>query len=125
MSHFRKYTMSTGRALLVYFFLVIGYLGINGNVSAQESSRRDSLLREPFRLILPVNYGWSTVNEGEHTGFELKTEGGRSSDIRYYIGKGEVPGMNLDSITGVFSWVPSNDVADRLITSVALSVLFE
>lgn len=125
MSHFRKYMMSTGRALLVYFFLVIGYLGINGNVYAQESSRRDSLSRDPFRLILPVNYGWSTVNEGEHIGFELKTEGGRSSDIRYYIGKGEAPGMKLDSITGVFSWVPSYDIADRLITSVALSVLFE
>ncbi|GAA4446155.1 hypothetical protein GCM10023091_38800 [Ravibacter arvi] len=74
---------------------------------------------------MPYNYGWSTVKEGESIGFELKTTGGKSKEVTYSIVNGKVPEMKLDSVTGAFSWTPSYDVADRLITSVAVSVLFE
>jgi len=117
--------MSTGRAALFYFFIAVGFLGLFNNVYGQESGRRDSLSRDPLRIVLPLNYGWSTVKEGEHIGFQLKAEGGRSSDVTFSIAKGGAPEMKLDSLTGMFSWVPSYDIADRLITNVAVSVVFE
>ncbi len=118
--------MSAAKATYVYWLCLVGCLGIVTKTFGQEPVRgRDSSSTEPFKLIMPYNYGWSTVKEGESIGFELKTTGGKSKEVTYSIVNGKVPEMKLDSVTGAFSWTPSYDVADRLITSVAVSVLFE
>lgn len=118
--------MNIGKAAIVSFLIITGLLCCNLNLNAQESSRsRDSVSTSSFKLVLPMNYGWSTVKEGEHIGFTLTTEGGRSSEIVYSISKAGAPEMKIDSLTGEFSWTPSYDIADRLITSVAVSVLLE
>ncbi len=119
--------MSAGKAAIVCLLLAVGYFGVSIESFGQDSGSRgrDSLSTEPLRLVLPNNYGWSTVKEGEHIGFEVKAIGGKSRDIIYSITKGMVPGMKIDSLTGVFSWTPSYDIADRLINSVAISTVFE
>jgi hypothetical protein len=126
MSNLSDAIMSAGKALMMSFLMFALFFASQNESNAQETLRvRDSLSSTPFRLVLPMAYGWSTVREGEQVQFELKSEGGKSSEIVYSLAKGGTPDMKLDSLTGEFSWVPSYDIADRLITSVAVSVLFE
>lgn len=125
MSHLSCLVMNAGKAAIICWLFVFGCFGVVESYGQESGRTRDSLSTEPFRLVLPTNYGWSTVREGEHIGFELKAVGGKRGDVVYSIAKGVAPEMKLDSLTGVFSWTPSYDIADRLITSVAVSVLFE
>lgn len=119
--------MSAGKAAILCLLLAVVYSGSSIESFGQEtgSRGRDSLSTEPLRLVLPTNYGWSTVKEGDHIGFEVKAVGGKSRDIIYSISKGEAPGMKIDSLTGVFSWTPAYDIADRLVNAVAVSTVFE
>ena len=119
--------MNAGKAAIVCLLLAVGYFGVSIESFGQDtgSRGRDSLSTEPLRLVLPSNYGWSTVKEGDHIGFEVKALGGKSRSIIYSIAKGEAPGMKIDSLTGVFSWTPPYDIADRLVNSVAVSTVFE
>ena len=89
--------------------------GATGTLFAQQDTTR---------FIFPEDEQWATLDEGDTLTFTLHVAD--SLDRAYLIDFETAmdAGLKLDS-AGVFSWIPSFDLVDRLKESETFSVLFE
>ncbi|MBN1968562.1 MAG: PKD domain-containing protein [Candidatus Delongbacteria bacterium] len=67
------------------------------------------------------NINQITANEGENIGFYLECDEPDNDPIIFYPVSGFVPGMNINSNTGYFSWTPSFNSAGEYNIKVAAS----
>lgn len=97
-----------------YFLLLLVLLGANLHVKAQESPS----------FQFPSTLDWQTLNEGDTLQFQLTVVDSLSRDYQLGYEASEEINFTLDSL-GVFMWVPSFDLVDRLSESASFSIIFE
>lgn len=100
----------------LFHFVMLYFLSLQ-SILAQDS-------KPNFQIILPTESSWNIVPEGSRIEFKLKTVGGKSDSSCFVITQGKQEGMDFDS-TGLFSWVPSYDIADRINTKRNIQLLVE
>ncbi len=100
--------------LKIHFLTLLLFAGVAGSLFAQDSTR--------FRF--PDNENWTRLDEGDTLIFSLSVAD--SLDRAFLLGfeTADNLGLSLDS-AGVFTWIPSYDLVDRLKETETISVLFE
>jgi hypothetical protein len=110
------------------FFLAITCIFSTSLVHAQTEAASGTQPADstalPIQLSLPVQPGWSHIQEGQKIDFTIKASGGSARKYRYALVHGKAEGMELDS-TGRFTWTPGFDFVDRLQPNHTIQVLFE